>query len=158
MIHVTTIGGFQSWRHHFYYYYLRPHWMRSKSDLVLSLFISVALIREIKNDVNWKIFKRFVVGCIVGLPFGIWIFLSIEVAALKISVGIVILILTLLLMLNLRIQHKNGRDMIIGGLSGLFTTSIGMPGPPLLLYFSGQYEKRNAEGDDACFLSIHLFR
>mgnify|MGYP005758040285 CR=1 FL=1 len=27
--------------------------------------------------------------------------------------------------------------LFVGGLSGLFTTSIGMPGPPLLLYFSG---------------------
>lgn len=27
--------------------------------------------------------------------------------------------------------------MLAGGISGLLTTSIGVPGPPLLLYFSG---------------------
>ncbi|MBO1003950.1 sulfite exporter TauE/SafE family protein [Pseudogracilibacillus auburnensis] len=124
-------------------------------NLVLSLFISAALIRNIKNDVNWDIFKRLLVGSIVGLPFGIWIFLSIEVAALKISVGILILILTLLLMFNFRIRMKNGRDTLVGGLSGLFTTSIGMPGPPLLLYFSGASMKK--EMLRATTLAFYLF-
>lgn len=29
------------------------------------------------------------------------------------------------------------RELIVGALSGFLTTSIGMPGPPLLIYFAG---------------------
>lgn len=42
-----------------------------------------------------------------------------------------------MLMLKFRINQSRGRDLAVGGLSGSLTTSIGMPGPPLLLYFSG---------------------
>ena len=35
------------------------------------------------------------------------------------------------------INRTNKRDFLSGGISGLLTTSIGVPGPPLLLYFSG---------------------
>lgn len=36
-----------------------------------------------------------------------------------------------------RISRSSRRDLAVGGISGAFTTSIGMPGPPILLYFSG---------------------
>src|SRR5690606_23754737 len=50
---------------------------------------------------------------------------------------ILIIILTVLLIFNFRIKQTTSRDLVFGGLSGSLTTSIGMPGPPLLLYFSG---------------------
>lgn len=36
-----------------------------------------------------------------------------------------------------RISRSSRRDLAVGSISGAFTTSIGMPGPPILLYFSG---------------------
>lgn len=40
-------------------------------------------------------------------------------------------------MMNFRLKKTNKKDLAAGGLSGLLTSSIGMPGPPILLYFSG---------------------
>ena len=45
--------------------------------------------------------------------------------------------------------------MLVGGLSGAFTTSIGMPGPPILLYFSGTDTQK--EKLRATTLAFYLF-
>ncbi|MBP1948981.1 sulfite exporter TauE/SafE family protein [Virgibacillus litoralis] len=106
-------------------------------NLVLSLVISIALIMKIKKDIDMEILKRFIVGSLFGLPIGISIFLMMDMTVLKLAVSVLILVLTLLLVLKFRIRQTSKRDLLVGGFSGVFTTSIGMPGPPILLYFSG---------------------
>lgn len=106
-------------------------------NLILSLVISCALISNVKKDVDSGIFKRFVIGSLFGLPLGITVFLLSDMTYLKLGISVLIIGLTLLLILNWRTKQTTKRDFVIGGISGLLTTSIGMPGPPLLLYFSG---------------------
>ena len=106
-------------------------------NLLLSLVISLALIRKIRKDVDIGILKRFIIGSLPGLPIGILVFLLVNTSYLKMGIGVVILTLTLLLIFNVRLEKSNRRDMAVGSLSGALTTGIGMPGPPLLLYFSG---------------------
>ncbi|WP_085994237.1 sulfite exporter TauE/SafE family protein [Oceanobacillus senegalensis] len=106
-------------------------------NIILSFLISISLIWKIRKDIDFSIIKRFVIGSIVGVPFGIIIFITMNITAFKIGVSILLLVLTLLLILNFRVKPTRIRDFIVGGLSGLLTTSIGMPGPPLLLYFTG---------------------
>ncbi|MBO0991799.1 sulfite exporter TauE/SafE family protein [Bacillus sp. SD088] len=127
-------------------------------NLILSLIISCALIRKIRKDIDFQIVKRFVIGSIVGLPVGLLIFLFVDIPRLKLGVSVIILLLTLLLVMNLRIARTKPRDFIAGGLSGVLTTSIGMPGPPLLLYFSGtDTEKEKLRGTTLAFyLFIYL--
>lgn len=106
-------------------------------NLILSLVISIALIMKIKKDIDTGILKRLIIGSFIGLLIGISIFLVVDMTLLKFSVGILIVALTILLIMKFRIQQSKKRDRVIGGLSGAFTTSIGIPGPPILLYFSG---------------------
>ncbi|WP_411843394.1 sulfite exporter TauE/SafE family protein [Salinicoccus sp. HZC-1] len=106
-------------------------------NIILSLIISISLIRSIRNAVDFTVLKRLITASIAGVPFGIMIYMSINIDAFKFGVGILLLALTSLLILNFRVGQTRGRDRLTGGLSGLFTTSIGMPGPPLLLYFTG---------------------
>ncbi|MFD2046570.1 sulfite exporter TauE/SafE family protein [Ornithinibacillus salinisoli] len=106
-------------------------------NLVLSLVISIALIMKIRNDIDFGILKRLVIGSATGLPIGIAVFLLMDINRLKFGVSLIVLILTIMLILKFRISQNQKRDLFVGGLSGSLTTSIGMPGPPLLLYFSG---------------------
>lgn len=105
-------------------------------NLTLSLVISIALMAKISNVVDMKIVKRFTLGSIIGIPIGIIIFLYTNVNVLKIGISIIILVLTILLILRFRINQHSKKDIFVGAISGSLTTSIGMPGPPLLLYFS----------------------
>ncbi|MFS0612489.1 sulfite exporter TauE/SafE family protein [Lederbergia ruris] len=127
-------------------------------NLILSLVISCALIRKIRKDIDFQVLKRFVFGSVAGLPIGLLIFLFVDIPRLKLGVSIIILLLTLLLIMKLRIAQTKSRDFIAGGLSGTLTTSIGMPGPPLLLYFSGtDTEKGKLRGTTLAFyLFIYL--
>lgn len=106
-------------------------------NLILSLVISCVLIQKIKKDTDSGLVKRFIIGSAVGLPIGIVVFLLADIDKLKIGVSLLILSFTVLLILKFRIRQTRIRDLAAGGFSGILTTSIGMPGPPVLLYFSG---------------------
>src|SRR5699024_7105018 len=69
--------------------------------------------------------------------FGIFVYLYLDIQLLKMTVGVIILILTILLIFKLTINRSRNKDFLTGGVSGVLTTSIGVPGPALLLYFSG---------------------
>lgn len=127
-------------------------------NLILSLFISVALLTKIKEDIDYGILKRFIIGSTAGLPLGIMVFLVLDVKNLMLGIGLIILGLTLLLLLKFRITQTKGKDITIGGLSGMLTSSIGMPGPPLLLYFSGtNTEKAKLRGTTLAFYLFIYF-
>lgn len=124
-------------------------------NIILSLLISVLLVWNMKEDIDLILLKRFIAGSIVGVPFGLFIFLQLDIAAFQFIVSILLLLLTLLLILRLRIRATSTRDFFVGGLSGLLTTSIGMPGPPLLLYFAGTGS--NKRRIRATTLAFYLF-
>ncbi len=121
-------------------------------NLVLSFFISVALMTAIRKDIRFDIVKRFIIGSIVGLPIGIILFLYSSPFWIKISIASLILCLTILLILQYRLKQSNQKDIIVGSISGALTTGIGMPGPPLLLYFSGaNMDKETLRGTTLAF-------
>jgi uncharacterized protein len=124
-------------------------------NLLLSLLISAALIKKIFKDADFEILKRFLIGSAIGLPFGMVVFLTIDIDKLKLGISLIILGLTLMLLLQFRIKQNKKRDLIVGGLSGILTTSIGIPGPPLLLYFSGTDTQK--EKLRATTLAFYLF-
>lgn len=127
-------------------------------NLILSLVISLALIVKIRRDIDFPLVKRFVVGSIPGLPLGIMVFTLMDMSLLKVLISLIIIVLTVLLIMNFRIRQSKMRDFLAGGWSGALTTSIGMPGPPLLLYFSGtETEKEKLRGTTLAFyLFIYL--
>lgn len=124
-------------------------------NIILSIIISLSLLTKIKRDIDFGIIKRFVIGSVVGLPMGIIIFTYLDVLKLKFGISLIILLVTMMLILKLRINQSEGRDIIVGGLSGSLTSSIGMPGPPLLLYFSGT--DTNKEKLRGTTLAFYLF-
>lgn len=111
-------------------------------NIILSLCISFFMIFKIGKEVDKSLFVRLMKGSIIGLIVGIFAYLYLDVRLLKMVVGGLILILTVLLILKLTIQRTKNRDLLTGGIAGLLTTSIGVPGPPLLLYFAGVGTKK----------------
>ncbi|MBT2642506.1 sulfite exporter TauE/SafE family protein [Bacillus sp. ISL-41] len=107
-------------------------------NIILSLCLSVFMIFKIRKEIEKPLLIRLIKGSSVGVVLGIPLYLYINVEFLKIVVGVLILIFTVLLILKFTIIQTKKRDLLIGGLSGFLTTSIGIPGPPLLIYFSGE--------------------
>lgn len=106
-------------------------------NIILSICLSAVMIFNIRHEVDKALCFRLIKGSVGGLIIGIFIYLYVNIDILKLIVGLIILLLTILLILQITIQRSSKKDFISGSISGLLTTSIGVPGPPLLLYFSG---------------------
>ncbi|OEH53301.1 hypothetical protein AQ616_16480 [Oceanobacillus sp. E9] len=124
-------------------------------NIVLSLIISISLIWKIRADVDKILLKRMVVGSIIGVPLGIIIYMTVDIIIFKLMISIILLLLTLLLLCRVKMISTPKRDYFVGWISGILTTSIGMPGPPLLLYFTGT--KITKEKLRATTLAFFLF-
>lgn len=124
-------------------------------NIILSLIISMALIWKIRVDVDIKLLKRMIIGSILGVPIGIIIYMTVDILIFKLMISIILLLLTLLLLCRVKMTSTPKRDYFIGWTSGILTTSIGMPGPPLLLYFTGA--KITKEKLRATTLAFFLF-
>lgn len=112
-------------------------------NLILSLLISIALIWKIRESINYELMRKLIGGSLAGVPVGLLIFMTIgDLTMFNIVVSVILLVLTVLLIMRFRIKRTSLRDYLIGGTSGILTTSIGMPGPPLLLYFTGTDTKK----------------
>src|SRR5690606_32792481 len=92
-------------------------------NLLISLVISAVLIIQTKKEIDRGILRRFILGSIAGLPIGLFILMIVDVGILKLGISVMILALTLLLMLRLRMAQSKGRDTVVGGCSGLLTSS-----------------------------------
>lgn len=108
-------------------------------NIVLSIIISLLMIYPVRKEVDRTLVLRLIKGSSAGLIIGIFIYLYVNLNLLKLSIGLIIGLLTILLLLNFSLIRTKKRDYTIGALSGMLTTSIGVPGPPLLLYFSGTH-------------------
>jgi uncharacterized membrane protein YfcA len=111
--------------------------MAIQINIILSICLSAFMIFKIRKEIDKSLLVRLIKGSVMGLIFGIFIYIFLDIQLLKMTVGALILFLTILLILKLTINRTQNKDFITGGISGLLTTSIGVPGPPLLLYFSG---------------------
>jgi len=106
-------------------------------NIILSILISAVLLPKLIADVDWGLCKKLVLGSLLGAPVGLLIFLVANADYLRAITGGILLTLTFLIILRFRIARTGMRDMIIGGLSGILTGGLGMPGPPLLVYSAG---------------------
>jgi uncharacterized protein len=106
-------------------------------NILLSIAISVLMLPEINRQIDKALLKRMALGSVLGAPIGGILFVTSDVHFLKLVVSIITILLTVLLLLEFRVIQTRSRDVATGMFSGVFTTSLGMPGLPLLLYFSG---------------------
>lgn len=124
-------------------------------NIILSLVISFSLLWKIKKDIEFALLKKIMIGSIVGAPVGSLLFAIVDVTTFKLLIAVLLIGLTIMLIKNLSIQQTNGRDYGVGFISGMFTTSIGMAGPPLLLYFASTHKKK--ETIRATSLAYYIF-
>lgn len=124
-------------------------------NIILSIVLSALMIYKIRNEVDTKLLKRLIIGSFPGIVVGIFVYLYLNIDWLKFSVGLIILLATVLIIFKVKINRSIGKDFTSGGISGALTTSIGVPGPPLLLYFSGS--QMDAKTLRSTTLAYYLF-
>ncbi len=105
--------------------------------LILSLVISLVTLRSTNAEVDRTLLKRWVWSALVGLPVGILLFHFLPVLWIKLALAASLGVAMVFLSIRLRLRRTARGDMVSGFLSGALTSSVGLPGPPLLVYTSG---------------------
>ncbi|MBP2641008.1 MAG: hypothetical protein H6Q66_1959 [Firmicutes bacterium] len=134
-------------------------------SILLSFFIAIVLIPKIWRGIQYDLLHKLIVGSIIGVPIGVAFFAYISLDILKISIGTVILVISLVSLVKwyasrnspnevpvpvadnfaLRQEDVNSakrQQLLVGMCAGALTTSVGMPGVPLALYFNVSNSKK----------------
>ena len=111
--------------------------------MIIIVFISVMDWWKLKGQSSRHILKWLILGLVVGSPFGLLLFRSVDLSVLKTLVAIVILFFSVMNLFRLLRCHQpeNGSatepgkwiTVITGYFSGLMSTSLAMPGPPVMV-------------------------
>jgi uncharacterized protein len=119
------------------------------ASIVVSIVVFVTNLRvfwSVREEFVWKDWMIPVVGLIVGLPLGIYLFGSWDENQLRIAIGVVMIIAAILILLlrqieSVRVWIKNTgwqpgwiSGVLAGFLSGTFGGAVSIPGPPMIIY------------------------
>ncbi|TLS49123.1 sulfite exporter TauE/SafE family protein [Paenibacillus antri] len=105
-------------------------------NILLSLLLSLLMFAKVRKDIDRGLLKRLLTGSLVFMTPGLLVFLYMPFGRLKLIVSLFILLFTVLLAFRFRMTQTPAKDRAVGGLSGFLSAAVGIPGPPLLAYFS----------------------
>lgn len=106
-------------------------------NLALTFALSVFMFKSMRTQADKKLLKHLILGSLVGIPVGIAILQLVPIIWIKLLLALAIFTVLTAFSFQVRLARTSVRDFVTGFLSGLFTTSIGVPGPPLLVYTAG---------------------
>jgi uncharacterized protein len=110
--------------------------------VIISTALSILVIPRLRRGVAPGLLFRLVVGCLAGLPIGLFAFQQTDAIFVRAGVGVIILAFAGLIMMTRRpgarawrrLSRSSGRDLLAGAVSGIATALVGMAGPPVLIY------------------------
>jgi uncharacterized membrane protein YfcA len=111
-------------------------------NIVLNLFNALVVAPCIWRLAPRGLMRGLVGGTLLGLPIGILAYREADLEQVKLVVAVLVVGFAMHLILSPRRHSPSGRLMrarsiwTIGGLSGVLSSSLAMPGPPVLLYLS----------------------
>ncbi|GAB6182233.1 sulfite exporter TauE/SafE family protein [Desulfotomaculum defluvii] len=109
-------------------------------NIMISIVSLSFLTFKVRQVIMVPVVKNLFLGSLLGIPLGVYIFLYFDMHLLKLSISIVTAIFSLILISGITLKNVKGKiwESTVGSLSGFLTGSIGMPGPPIILFLSNQ--------------------
>lgn len=112
--------------------------------MIMGAFLNILLVTKIKHPLDKNNFWPLVISGFVGMPIGLYFLNIMSSGVMKIIVGLLSIFFTILMLLmKIRLNTAKRSVFIAGFLSGILQTSIGMPGPPVVILFTGSNLKKN---------------
>ncbi|TVQ41586.1 MAG: sulfite exporter TauE/SafE family protein [Geminicoccaceae bacterium] len=122
-------------------------------DIVLTVPMVVGAVRRCA----WGEVLPLVAGFVVALPFGVYVLLVADPTVLTRAMAVVVLLVAAAMALGLRRRSAPGRlaSVATGGVSGLLGGSIGIGGPPVILFWlSGQDPAARTRANIIAFFGV----
>jgi uncharacterized protein len=100
---------------------------------MLGIITTTAQATVDRRLVEVALARRLVLSAFMGMPIGLWVFLTVDVRVLRVVLGLSVLVAVALLARQLDLSGARGRlDVALGSLSGVLATSLSTNGPPLV--------------------------
>ena len=108
--------------------------------VILSLILNLIVISSCLGSANRKIIIWMLVGGIAGTPVGAQILRHVDASAYSLLAGVVITGAAILFLFEKRcpLTEKIQNYISVGLVSGILNASIGLSGPPVVLFLSNQ--------------------
>lgn len=110
-------------------------------NIVLNLFNALVVAPKIWRLAPQPLLRGLIGGTLLGLPAGMFAYLYTDLIHIKVVVAVLIIGFAIHLIITSRHQltprHPGNRGpWFAGSLSGALSSSLAMPGPPVLIYLS----------------------
>ncbi|MDO6763397.1 sulfite exporter TauE/SafE family protein [Agarivorans sp. 1_MG-2023] len=104
--------------------------------LSLDLLCSINLWRQARQQANYTILKKLIIGSFLGIPLGLALLILLPAETLKLAICLFILLFSLFLACNIRLPYMNKAlaPGLFGFLSGAGTASASVGGPMVVCY------------------------
>ncbi|WP_459477718.1 sulfite exporter TauE/SafE family protein [Clostridium saccharoperbutylacetonicum] len=108
--------------------------------VIYSLLTNIILLYKLRHSIAFKKIILMIIFAMISTPLGTFLLLYINVKILKIMVGIVIFINALAMFNDFKIKIQNEKISygLVGILSGILNGSVGLSGPPIVLFLTNQ--------------------
>ena len=107
-------------------------------NLMISFASQIFLTLQVKEDILKPTVRNLYLGSLLGLLPGLYIFLTFDVGILKLIISAICVAFAGSLLMNIAPKGIKGTraELMIGAVSGSLSSSVGMPGPPIVLFFN----------------------
>ena len=113
--------------------------------MLTGLVIRLFLARATRNHGSFKAILPIITASIIGAVPGAYVMTQISNEGLKLAIGILLLLFTGFLWKNysLPVSHNKTIESLIGLVSGFLSTTTGINGPPVVLYYLNSKAEEN---------------
>ena len=122
--------------------------------IIITLITSMVHWVLIRKETPLNLLRWLFVGCILGFPLGILIYMHLELNALKMLIAVLIILISIHNGWQMFSNHRATRLpdprrvkpvalTAVGITSGMMASSMAMPGPPLMLYLASTALDKN---------------
>jgi uncharacterized membrane protein YfcA len=107
---------------------------------LLSAVLQIAILVEARKGLDLKRVWPLLLAGIAGVPLGTYLLLILDPQTLRILVGVVVIISALAMLAGWRWSVRNEKvaSVPVGLAGGALGASTGIPGPPVILFFTNQ--------------------
>lgn len=113
--------------------------------MITAIIICVFLLRATKNQGSFKAIAHLLTASIIGAIPGAYVMTMISNDGLKLFIGVLLMVVSLALWRRYTFPVKQSKSMefIIGLVGGFLTTTTGVTGPPIILYYLNAKAEEN---------------
>lgn len=109
--------------------------------LWLQVFLGVSSVLEFRSELDWPVLRQLAIGGALTAPLGVLLLMFADPNIVLFIMGICVITAASILgffpsLIKVRATPRS--NVASGMVAGLMSSSVGMPGPPLAIYFMGQ--------------------